>query len=107
MDLTNIERFNNELNRTSQDATIKAGQSFGFQGRVLGLNVYGSNNLKAGSSGNICGVYQRDAIQVAIQKKVTVERRQPHDKFADALRAWTLWGQTEARDKSGVQLNAR
>tara|TARA_Y100000034_G_scaffold13043_1_gene13705 strand:- start:530 stop:1399 length:870 start_codon:yes stop_codon:yes gene_type:complete len=69
--LMKIEIFRNSLYQGAI-GNIPGDKGPGFLGQVYTLDVYQSNNLEAGTAGKKNGMFQKEAIAMAMQKGVTV-----------------------------------
>ncbi len=80
-----------------------------FRKNIYGAPLYITNNLTAVSSGTgSYGVYMhRDALAIAIQENMSVDRVEQPLKHQITINTTALWGVTELRDTAGVSIYTR
>jgi len=80
-----------------------------FRKNIYGASLYITNNLTAVSSGTgSYGVYMhRDALAIAIQENMSVDRVEQPLKHQITINTTALWGVTEIRDLAGVPIYTR
>jgi len=84
--------------------TILTGQ---FRKDVYGAPVLITNNLEASTTGNIGAYLHRDAIAIAIQENMTVDRVEQPLKHQVTINTTALWGTCELRDDFGCEILTR
>ena len=80
-----------------------------FRKNIYGAPLYITNNLTAVSSGTgAYGVYMhRDALAIAIQENMSVDRVEQPLKHQITINTTALWGVAEIRDLAGVPIYTR
>lgn len=92
---TKSDFLGNELYRSSLYnalGRLEAGKGRGFLGNLYGCDIYESHNLPAGTAGKKNLMFQRRSTALVMQEEPEITIREPHDKFAKAVRARILYG---------------
>jgi hypothetical protein len=103
MSLYKIDKFVNNLYATAVGA-MPGNKGRGYVGRIYDFDVYETTNLVNKAPGTANGAWQKNVIVLVVQKKPEVTKREPHDEFATAIRAQLLYGFTNVRTASGVEV---
>lgn len=79
----------------------------GFRKDVYGAPVLITNNLSVGTTGNVGAYLHRDALAIAIQENMDVDRVEQPLKHQITINTTALWGVVELQDTFGCPILTR